>query len=238
MNKFILIDEKINKKYEKYLSSLKRKIIKVPKDYSLYDEISSHTDIHALKIKDKIVVDKKFYSYLEKFNLPNIISGTSELLREYPGDVKYNVCIIGDIALHAIKYSDETVLEYLKKYNYRSIDVSQGYTKCSTFVLDNKNAITSNVEIANKLTENGVNVLLLDSEDEENIKLLRDGIFSSMHGFIGGCMVRIDNKCILFGDSNKLKSGKKIKDFVEEKGYEFIEFKNEEVIDYGGIVLI
>lgn len=238
MEKYVLIDEKINKKYEKYLSSLKRKIIKVPKDFSLYDEISSHTDIHALKIKDKIVVDKKFYSYLKKYNLPNVICGLSELLREYPGDVKYNVCIMDNFALHAIKYTDETVLEYLKKYNIKSIDVSQGYTKCSTFVLDNKNAITSNIEIAEKLKENGVNVLLLEKEDEESIKLLRDGIFSSMHGFIGGCMVKIDNKCVLFGDSNKLKCGKKIKDFVEEKGYEFIEFKNEEVIDYGGIVLI
>jgi len=237
-NSYVLIDEKINKKYERYLKSIRKNVIKIPKDYNLYDEIASHTDIHVLKIKEYVIADRRTYDFLQKYNIPNLLCGKSELIREYPGDIKYNVALVGNIALHSFNYTDDVVLEYLDRFKYTKIDINQGYTKCSTFILDNKNVITSNKEIAEKLIKNDINVLLLEESDEENIRLLRDGVISNMHGFIGGCMVRIDNKCILFGDASKLICGRKIRDFVERNNYQFIDFRGEEVIDYGGIVLI
>lgn len=237
-NNYVLIDEKINKKYERYFKNIRKKVIKIPKDYNLYEEISSHTDIHVLKIKEYVIADKRTYSFLQKYNIPNLVCGKSELIREYPGDIKYNVALVGNLALHSFDSTDDVILEYLDRFKYTKINVNQGYTKCSIFVLDSKNVITANKEIAEELIKNDINVLLLEESDEENIRLLRNGVISSMHGFIGGCMARIDNKCILFGDASKLICGKKIKDFVEQNNYQFIDFRGEEVIDYGGIVLV
>ena len=59
-----------------------------------------------------------------------------------------------------------------------------------------------------------------------------------MHGFIGGTIGRLDNKVIIFGDLNYIDSNNLIRNFLKAKNLEIVEFKNLEVIDYGGIILI
>lgn len=58
-----------------------------------------------------------------------------------------------------------------------------------------------------------------------------------MNGFIGGSSCIIDNKFILFGDSDKLNSKSKLVDFLNKQKLELIDFKNLEIIDYGGVIL-
>ena len=60
---------------------------------------------------------------------------------------------------------------------------------------------------------------------------------TNMNGFIGGSSCIIDNKFILFGDSDKLNSKSKLVDFLNKQKLELIDFKNLEIIDYGGVIL-
>ena len=72
-----------------------------------------------------------------------------------------------------------------------------------------------------------------------DIKLLNGkNEYSKMNGFIGGAIVRIDDKIIVFGDLSKIDKNNKILDFVKMHGLEIIDFKGLDVIDYGGIVEI
>ena len=72
-----------------------------------------------------------------------------------------------------------------------------------------------------------------------NINLLdKNNNFSSMAGFIGGAIGKIENKIIVFGDLSKIDESGKIRDFIKQNHLELIDFKNLDVIDYGGIVTI
>lgn len=236
MENTLIIDGKINKVYEQYFINKGFNLIKLPSNNNLYDEISSHTDILLLKICNSVVVEPTTY---EKINISNKIVGSSTLLSKYPDDIKYNVCIIGKFAIHNFKYTDKKVLEILEKNGYEKIDISQGYSNCAIAKITDNACITSDKKIASKLREKGIDVLVIKKEQEENIKLLKNNLsVSNMHGFIGGAIAKIEKNIILFGDKKYLKDSKQIEDFIKKHGCKLIDFKQQDILDYGGIVVL
>ena len=239
MDKYIVIDNKMRKVEKEYLNSLGYRVINVQTNKNVYDEISSHVDIFACKIKDKIVVEPSVYSYLkeEKYDLENVICGKNKASSKYPLDVLYNVCSIGDNVIHNFKYTDEKILEIIQNEKLNMININQGYSNCSIAVIDEKSVIVTDKKIAEKLIENDIDVLLL--EENLDIKLLKnDGKYSKMKGFIGGCIARIDNKIVIFGDISKIDKEKKIRNFIQSRNLELVSFKGLDVIDYGGVLVI
>ena len=97
MDKYIVIDNKMRKVEKEYLKSLGYRIINIQTNKNVYDEISSHVDIFACKIKDKIVVEPSVYSYLkeEKYDLENVICGKNKASSKYP---------LGKLPDHSILY--------------------------------------------------------------------------------------------------------------------------------------
>ena len=76
-------------------------------------------------------------------------------------------------------------------------------------------------------------------EEELDIKLLKNDLtYSLKKGFIGGCISRIENKVIIFGDLDRIDKNSKISNFIKNRGLEIIDFKGLDVVDYGGIVVI
>lgn len=239
MDKYIVIDNKMRKVEKEYLKSLGYRIINIQTNKNVYDEISSHVDIFACKIKDKIVVEPSVYSYLkeEKYDLKNVICGENKVGLKYPLDVLYNVCCIRENVIHNFKYTDEKILEIIQKEKLNMIDINQGYSNCSIAVIDDKSVVVTDKKIAEKLIENDFDVLLL--EENLDIKLLKnDGKYSKMNGFIGGCIARIDNKIVIFGDISKIDKEKKIRNFIQSRNLEIVYFNGLDVIDYGGVLVI
>ena len=153
----------------------------------------------------------------------------------YPEDIKYNVCVLGNYAIHNFKYTDKVVLKLLEENGYELINVEQGYSNCSIAVIDNNSVITTDKKIAEKLIANNFSVLLLDYTPD--IKLKDEyGNYSSMTGFIGGAIGKVDNNIIVFGDLSKIDRDNKIRDFIKSRKLNLIDFKGLNVIDYGGIV--
>ena len=153
----------------------------------------------------------------------------------YPDDIKYNVAIIGNYAVHNFKYTDKKVLKLLQEGGYELIDVEQGYTNCSIAVIDNTSVITTDKKIADRLRANNLSVLLLDYTPD--IKLLDEhGRYSSMQGFIGGAIGKVDNNIIIFGDLEKIDKDGQIRKFITDRHLTIVEFNGLDVIDYGGIL--
>ena len=71
-----------------------------------------------------------------------------------------------------------------------------------------------------------------------DIKLLNGEKYSNKKGFIGGCISRICDKIIVFGDLNKIDTDSKIRKFIISKNLKIIEFETLDVIDYGGLIEI
>jgi len=217
--KKLLIDVRIRKQEYEYLSRYFQ-VIKIPLFDGVYDEISGHSDIFYCKIKDKIICAPNSPIIKKEF-----LVGTSKIERQYPKDVAYNACQIGENIIGS-KFTDVTINP--------NIIVKQGYTKCSIAVTGENSCITTDKEICRKLKEKNIEVTYIE---EPNIKLLdRNGNTSNMQGFIGGASFVFDNKFVLFGDIEKLKSKQQIIEHLNRHNLELVSFEGLQVNDYGGAI--
>ena len=124
------------------LKELNYELFEIQPNPNLYYEIAGHTDIHCCKINNSLVVSPNL-------SIKNAINGLSNLSFKYPFDIPYNVCIIGNFAIHNFKYTDKKILEILDKNNFIKIHINQGYSKCSIAVIDEKSVIVTDKSIAN-----------------------------------------------------------------------------------------
>lgn len=236
----IIVDNRIRKIEMEFLNKLDRNILALPSINNVYEEISSHVDIYISKIKDTLIIEKAMYDNIKEKVLDNdicIVRGNETVKNPYPSDILYNVCVIGNNAIHNFKYTDKKLLEIIDKKGLNKININQGYSNCSIAVIDDNSAIVSDKKIANMLQEYGIDTLYID--EKLDIKLLdKKGNYSKMSGFIGGAIERMENNVIVFGDLNKIDKENKIRNFITSRNLNVIDFKGFDVIDYGGIIKI
>lgn len=234
--KYLIIDERMRDIEKRTLQRLGYELIEIKKSTKIYSEISSHVDIFACKVKNKIIAEKHVYDILKnKLKKYIIIQGNSVIQNVYPKDINYNVCIVGNKAIHNFKYTDSQIVQELKKNNFELINVKQGYSNCSIVVIDENSIILNDKGLYNSLKDSGLNILFLDYMPD--IKLLNEkGNYSEMNGFIGGAIARIDDNIVVFGDLNKVDNKSYIRKFIEKKNLNIIDFSGLDVIDYGGII--
>ena len=234
----LIIDERMRQIEKNRLKLLGYELIEIKKNENIYTEISSHVDIFTCKIGEKLIVEPTNYNYIKTqvIDSENVIQGNEKIETKYPLDIKYNVCIIGNKAIHNFAYTDLKIKEQLEIQKYKIINTTQGYTNCSIAVIDDNSAIVTDKGLYKILQKHNIDVLYL--EYEPDIKLLKSDKYSDKKGFIGGAISRIDDQIIVFGDLYQIDSNDKIKKFIENKGLKVIEFKGLDVIDYGGIVRI
>ncbi len=216
----LIIDSRIREIEYKYLSQFFN-IIKLPLSDDVYEEISGHSDIFYTKINGKIIAAPN-----AEIKTDNFIIGQNKVEKEYPKDVLYNVCQIGNKIIGS-KYTDKSIAP--------DILVKQGYVKCSVAVTSDKSCITSDKGIEKILKQNNIDTLYVE---ENNIKLLKkDGSISNMKGFIGGATLAFDNKFVLFGDSDHLTNKEKILKHLNNHSLELIDFEGLNIYDYGGGII-
>ena len=232
----VIIDERVDKNIEKYFLDLGYEINKVKKHDEIYNEISSHTDIFAVKIEDTVIssCNALSSSIADKYNW---IFGDN-VGRSYPDTAKYNVCIVDKNAIHNFKITDKVIVEVLKMKKYNLINVKQGYSRCSILPLNDSSVVTSDKGIYDILVKHNFDVLYTDPNDLD-IKLLGDNnSYSSMSGFIGGCSCILNDTVIFFGDLDRLKCKDKLVNFITSKGFKVKDFKDMDIIDYGSCIFL
>ncbi len=236
--KYLLIDERMRDVEKQTLKNLGYELIEIKKSTNVYPEISSHVDIFACKIKDKVIVEKSAYKMLKnKLNNDEniLISGKTMISYDYPNDIKYNVCIVGNKAIHNFKHTDSKITQELEKNNFEIINVKQGYSNCSIAVIDEKSIILSDRGLYNNLKNSGLDILFLDYIPD--IKLFdENGEYSQKNGFIGGAISRIGDNIVVFGDLDKIDYYCNIRKFIESKNLKIIDFEGLDVVDYGGVI--
>lgn len=237
--KYVLVDNRLRKEETNKLEELGYIIVEIPKNDNVYEEISSHVDIFCTKLKDKVIVEPIVYDYLKtKIDVDRfkILKGNLNCKSTYPQDILYNVCTVGDNAIHNFKYTDSVVLEQINNLKLKKINVSQGYANCSIAVIDERSVITSDRGIYDSLLSSGIDVLLVPQKLD--IKLIGKDGYSNMKGFIGGAISRLGENIFVTGDLSKIDKGNKIRKYIEKKGLNIIDFKKLDVVDYGKIVEI
>lgn len=245
----LIIDHRMRNDEKKMLKSIGYNLIELPENENVYYEISSHVDIFVCLVKDTLVLEEKTYELLENVihnnsNI-NIVKGKSMARGDYPNDVRYNVCIVGKYAIGNFKFVDDVLKEVIAEKSLEKININQGYSKCSIGVLDNRSVVVTDEAIANVLSSYDLDITLVKMKEKQSIKLYNDEyVYSSMYGFIGGCMARLSkgmffsfdilNKNNFYNESDFYK----IVDLLDKKHIPIIQNQNKDIIDYGGIIEI
>jgi hypothetical protein len=158
-----------------------------------------------------------------------VTKGATWLVRNYPGNIAYNVLRMGNLVFHNIKYTDTELLKALKKEKTTLINVNQGYTKCSVCILDSKTIITSDQKLSKTAEDNGIESFLIKPG---GIKLV-----GLSYGFIGGASGLLSEKHIAFtGSLESLEDNKELSSFLKNKGFKTVILSDDDMVDYGSII--
>ena len=197
--------------------------------------VASHADMLFSVVDNKIFC---YEEYVKENNLLDALASSGKELvfvscgcdSEYPKDVSLNVLWIGKALICKVKSTAKEILDYAKENGYVIVDVKQGYTACSTLVLNENCAITTDKTIFNALEKIGKEALLIPT----------DGITLKGYncGFIGGATGVFDNTVVVFGQIDTLGNYSEILHFLERENLSTKCILAGGVYDFGGFKLI
>jgi hypothetical protein len=225
---YAIVDFRTSKTELDSLNSLGFNTILCPPSSDLYEAVCGHPDMQIMPIaKNTLVINKKISNdFLTLLNLANIrfYKSKNNLIKIYPHDIILNSFILGDIFVHKLDYTDPVVLEFLK--NKTLINVNQGYSKCSTAIINSKSIITSDVSILRALENHNIDILYVPPGDIELPGL--------NYGFIGGsCGLLREGYIGFFGELDCYKYGREVKAFLKKHNVVPIYLKKGPLTDRG-----
>lgn len=230
--KYVIADNRIDKKCESGLRERGFELIKLPCFPVLQEPVSAHPDMLLFLGEGRIACHKDYFSIAQ-----NEISKISEITNteitlscekidsEYPKDVLFNAAAVGNKLICRLDAVSEKI-----KMGYDIINVKQGYAKCSTCVVSDNAIITADNSIAKAAEKNGIDVLLVSSN---GVRL--DGYDC---GFIGGASGSDQDNVYFCGNVDLHPDGERIKGFCQKHGKAAISLSDEPLYDFGTLMFI
>ena len=221
----------IGSKYKSLLeSSLSEfEIIWLPDNPFVDKRLSGHADLSVFNLNNSALFTIDYYKDID-FGT-NTIFINEKIGSLYPDDVKLNICLVGDVIIVNREFMSETVLNYMfAASDYKYINVKQGYTKCSTLVLNSDTIITSDPGIHREAIKNNIHSLKISPGyiDLEGFD----------YGFIGGSGFVIDNILYLTGTIDKLPEKNEIFKLCADNNIDIKYLTNLNIFDIGGAVSV
>ena len=230
--KNVIVDYRIQNEERDCLILNGYNILTCPPSNLLYEAVCGHPDMLMHILGNSIIVHGDMISEFtqELISLKyEVYKSTLALHSKYPNDICLNALNIGNLFVHYINFTDTNLLSLVK--NKKFINVKQGYTKCSTCIVNNHAIITSDISIAKALSREGVDILLLPPGD-----ILLPGLD---YGFIGGATGLIeDNVLAFYGHLDHYLYGKEVLKFLGKHKVEPMFLRNGKLIDRGSIFRI
>ena len=197
--------------------------------------VSCHADMLFCVIEDTLFCYK---DYVKLNALEKIIADTGKRIiyvdhvceKSYPNDIGLNALVMGKTLFCNSKHTAKELIEFARSRGYKIIDVKQGYSSCSTLVIDENNAITSDKGMYKAIKEQGKNVLYISNSD-----IVLEGYNC---GFIGGATAVIDKKVFFLGDFKTIRQAASIEQMISDCNGTVFSILSGRVYDFGGIKLI
>ena len=232
MSNIIIVDCRADDATIKSLEKTGHTVIPTIKLDCLYDSVASHADMQIHYLGDnRFVCAPEAYTHYKKL-LPDdytLINGSAQLNSKYPSDIAYNTAALRDFVICKSRCTAIEILETYRSKGRKILNVSQGYAKCSTCVVNGQAIVTADSGIANIVKENAVDTLRIR---EGHIELR-----GMNYGFIGGASGLIDRNVIAFnGELSSHPDGESIRNFCKDHGTQVIELKKGILTDIGSII--
>ncbi len=221
--------------YPKIIDALKTlgiETIEVESCRNLSKPVSSHADMICHHIGENHIIVAKgkgdLRAKLESFGF-DVVSSNKCISKLYPYDVPLNAARVGNYLIANQAALDNTIMDYCEENGIEIIHVKQGYTKCSTIVVDEHSIITADQSIERAAIAARIDTLLIE---QGHITLL-----GCDYGFIGGaCGFIGKNKIAFTGNIHAHPSYTKMKNFLDWKGIQMISLTDDDLIDIGGLI--
>lgn len=188
-------------------------------------------------IESKGIVDKSISHHPDIFlckmgideNAPVYFAKKETLSADYPCDVPFNAACTGKYFIHNLEYTNPDLLQAAENMGMTTINVKQGYSKCSIVIVDETSIITYDEGIYKACEEyDDLDVLLVSPGF---VRL--DGYDT---GFIGGASGRIGDEVIFNGDLFCHPDFNRIKIFIESRDLKCKWFAGYPLTDIGSIL--
>ena len=210
-------------------------VASLPSYDKLDSPVSTHADMLVCVIDDSVFVYEDYYNNNEEtFSCLGknykIVKVRKECKKKYPNDISLNVLVIKKKIFARLDSVADEIIDYAKENGYKLINVSQGYSACSTLVVNTNSAITGDKGIYEALLNEGVNALLVKND---TIKLPGYSC-----GFIGGAGFVFKNKAMFFGEIENHPDFLEIRDFLKNENVDCISILKGDVYDFGGVKVL
>lgn len=191
-----------------------------------------HADMQILPINSDIFILNECTALAEKIPNERLIYCDEKAGDKYPENILLNFLFLNNTLYGKLSAIDKNLLDFCEENNIRTVNINQGYARCSTLVLNEKAVITSDFSIEKALKNDGVEVLLISSGN-----IILDGY---NYGFIGGASGKLDeNTVAFFGNVTSHPDYRRIEKFCNNHNISIkILCKDMPLTDIGGIVKI
>ena len=184
---------------------------------------------------DSVPIPERKHADMQLLRIKNTVFTLKDCIRQpgssYPDNVLLNGLFLDGKLYGKMSAIDPIVLDYCSAEQIPVINVNQGYTRCSTLIINEHAAITADSSIANALKYNGVEVLQISPGH-----ILLEGYD---YGFIGGAGFCDGESVIFFGDISRHPDYQLIRTFCEKQHRTIrVICKENPLTDIGGVVEI
>lgn len=212
----LYISKEANKILTDYLEGQGHVLERVSSEGIVDPAISCHPDVFLCKMG---VGD----------DAPLFSAAPGDLGRDYPQDCAFNAACTGKYFIHNLSATNKGLLQAAREMGMTLVDVRQGYTKCSTVIVDETSIITYDQGIARACGQYSDLEVLLISPGFVRL----DGYDT---GFIGGCSGRVGQEVIFNGDLFAHPDFSRILPFIESRGLTCRWFADYRLTDIGSIL--
>ena len=162
-------------------------------------------------------------------NAPVLFSRPNELGSCYPADIPYNAVCLDRYLIHRTDCTAPAVRAAAAEMGLREINVRQGYTRCSTVVVDGRSVITADPGIAETLRA---------YPDIDVLQILPGHVLlpGFPEGFLGGASGRVGRNVVFCGDIKTHPEHERIAQFIRARDLNVVSFPGQPLLDIGGII--
>ena len=206
--------------------------LSVPECARLAAPLQGHPDLQVFILGRRACchpdISTEFIKALE--SRCEVILGSEPLTEEYPGDVAYNVACTGAMAFHRADLTPAEIKTFLAGGNIPLISVSQGYSRCSTLIVDERRIITADRGIHSAAIDAGGESLLVSSGSVS--------LPGYKYGFLGGASGTTADAVYLAGDIRTHPDHEAIMEFIASSGKELVALGGGPLLDLGSLLFV
>ena len=238
MKKTAFIDIRASEEELDSLAECGFDVIRLPPLASLPAPVASHPDMLLFVIGSTLICRKCYLDLCPEVfyrlrltrpdttGLPSCDAGA----KDYPSEVAFNAAIIGKFLFSNTPYTDKEILRLASVAGISTVRVKQGYTSCSTVVLDERHIISSDEGICLEAEKRGINAYRVPPGDIE--------IDEYQYGFIGGACGVDGKRLITCGDISSYAGGSVVRRAAADCGMETEALCGGRLRDRGKIIII